>query len=147
MGGMDGRNVGEAACFSKGPLDIYDGDFVSVPLSPGAFEDSLLPPGFAPFNVQNVDGSIFVTYAMQDEDKEDEVAGPGLGYVDQFTPEGRLVMRLDHGNWMNAPWGVVHAPGNFGKLSQHLLVGQFGSGQIAAFNAQSGRFQGMMEAS
>ena len=146
IGRMNGRNVAYAANFSKGTVDVFDGGFVPVPLNSGAFQDSLLPPGFAPFNVQSVDGSIFVMYAMQDEDKEDEIAGPGLGYVDKFTPEGVLVVRLDHGSWLNAPWAVVHAPGNFGKLSQHLLVGQFGSGQIAAFNAQTGKFQGMMEA-
>jgi len=145
IGRMNARNVVYAANFSNGTVDVFDESFRTVPLNSGVFQDSLLPPGFAPFNVQNVDGSIFVTFAMQNEDKEDDIAGPGLGYVDKFTPEGALLMRLDHGRWMNAPWAVVHAPGNFGKLSQQLLVVQFGSGQIAAFDAESGKFQGMME--
>jgi uncharacterized protein (TIGR03118 family) len=73
-----------------------------------------------------------------------EVHGAGLGFVDQFTPEGRFVMRLQHGDWFNAPWGIVQAPTGFGDLSQRLLVGQFGSGQIASFNPQTGAFLGLM---
>ena len=64
--------------------------------------------------------------------------------MDQFTPEGRLIMRLQHGDWMNAPWGIVQAPTGFGALSQRLLVGQFGSGQIASFDPRTGAFLGLM---
>src|SRR6185369_11180518 len=121
-----------------------DGTFQLLPKTIDAFQDSAIPAGFAPFNVQNIDGAIYVTYAKQDDEKHDDVPGPGNGYVDRFTAEGRLVQRLDHGPWMNSPWGVVRAPDNFGKMSDRLLVGQFGSGQIAAFNSDSGNFQFMM---
>ncbi|MBZ5622829.1 MAG: TIGR03118 family protein [Acidobacteriia bacterium] len=144
LGRMGGHLVLYVANFRGGTVDAFDTNFNSITLPSGAFHDGNIPAGFAPFNVQNIDGSIFVTYAKQDALKHDDVPGPGLGYVDQFTPEGRLVNRLQHGDWLNSPWGVVKAPGNFGKLSQRLLVGNFGSGQIAAFNAESGKFQSMM---
>ena len=75
--------------------------------------------------------------------------GPGAGYVDEFTPEGTLVLRLEHGDWMNAPWGLAKAPLfgfgiGFGPMSGRLLVGNLGSGQIASFNATSGNFEGML---
>jgi len=72
------------------------------------------------------------------------VKGPGLGFVYRFSPEGKLQMRLQTGPWMNAPWGVVMAPTGFGSLSQRLLVGQFGGGQIAAFDPNTGAFVGLM---
>src|SRR5262249_20147301 len=102
------------------------------------------PAGFAPFNVQNIGGRLFVTFAKQGEDKMDEVHGPGLGFVDEFDAGGNLLLRLKSGRWMNAPWGVVMTPSNFGKLSNRLLVGQFGSGEIASFDPDNGNFHGLM---
>lgn len=134
---MNGHMVLLAANFHAGTVDAFDTNFQPVPLSSAAFHDRNLPPGFAPFNVQNIDGSIFVTYAKQDDEQEDDVPGPGNGYVDEYSADGRLLNRLEHGDWMNSPWGVVKTPGNFGKLSQKLLVGNFGSGQIAAFNHEN----------
>jgi len=74
----------------------------------------------------------------------DEVDGPGLGYVDVFDPTGVLVMRLEHGWWMNAPWGVAHAPASFSRFRNRLLIGQFGSGQIASFDPHTGEFEGLL---
>jgi uncharacterized protein (TIGR03118 family) len=144
LGQMNGRLVLFVANFRGGTVDAFDTDFHAVLLPSSAFHDSNIPAGFAPFNVQNIDGSIFVTYAKQDSLKHDDVSGPGMGYVDQYSSDGRLLNRLEHGDWMNSPWGVVSSPGNFGKLSEKILVGNFGSGQIAAFNRESGKFQGMM---
>lgn len=132
------------ANFRGGTVDVFDSNFHFAAAFTGAFHDSSIPAGFAPFNVQNIDGSIFVTYAKQDAQRHDDVHGRGMGYVDQFTLQGRLVNRLEHGDWMNSPWGIVKAPSNFGQLSGHLLVGNFGSGQIAVFDAESGKFQSMM---
>ena len=109
-----------------------------------AFMDTKIPAGFAPFNVQNINGKIFVTFAKQDAQKHDNLDGPGLGFVDIFDPDGNLLMSLKHGNWMDAPWGITLAPSDFGKLSEHLLVGNFGSGQIAAFDTENGNFQGFL---
>jgi uncharacterized protein (TIGR03118 family) len=141
------RKLLYAANFRTGAVDIFDTNFAPVipsTLSPNAFIDLTIPPGFAPFNVQNINGSIFVTYAMQDGAKHDDVAGPGNGFVDQFMTDGTLVRRLQHGNWFNSPWGVAMAPANFGDLSGRLLIGNFGSGEIASFDPGSGNFKSMM---
>jgi uncharacterized protein (TIGR03118 family) len=132
-----------AADFHNGDIAIFDSSFHSVTM-PGSFTDSKLPAGFAPFNVQNVGGHVFVTYAMQDADKADEVAGAGLGYVDEYSAGGKLMQRFQTGSFMNAPWGVVQAPKGFGKFTGDILIGMFGSGQIAAFNAQNGKFQELL---
>jgi uncharacterized protein (TIGR03118 family) len=110
----------------------------------GAFVDNRLPKGFAPFNVQNIGGNLYVTFAKQDADKHDDVPGAGSGYVDVFTPEGKLIERLEHGDWLNSPWGVTLAPSDFGVFSHSLLVGQFGSGEIAAYNQVTGAFLGKL---
>jgi len=130
------------ADFRKGRVQIYDSSFHHVPSMEELFDDDSLPSGFAPFNVQNIGGSIYVSYAMQDSDKHDEVDGAGLGYVDIYSPQGRLVRRLEHGPWLNAPWGMVMASSDFGIHSHEILIGQFGSGEIIAFNAANGRFRG-----
>jgi uncharacterized protein (TIGR03118 family) len=113
-------------------------------VSQALFDDGALPPGFAPFNVQNIGGNIYVSFAKQDSDKQDEVDGAGLGYVDIFSPQGRLLRRLQHGSWFNAPWGLTLASSDFGSNSHNLLVGQFGSGQILVFNAVTGAFKGWL---
>lgn len=132
------------ANFRNGSVDVFDTNFKPVTLAAGAFTDPKIPAGFAPFNVMNIDGRLFVTYAKQNAEKHDDVAGPGNGFVDIFAPDGRLVMRLLHGPWMNSPWGIALAPNDFGMFSKHLLVGNFGSGQIAAFDPDSGIFHGLL---
>jgi uncharacterized protein (TIGR03118 family) len=142
-----------AANFFGGRVDIFDRNYMPVTPAPGAFSDPFLPEGYAPFNVQAIGDTLFVTFAKQDEDKKDEVDGPGLGYVDAFTPSGKLVLRLQSGSWMNAPWGVALPPANFFNSSGNsfvigvtntVLVGQFGSGQIAMFDLKRGSFFGML---
>lgn len=132
------------ADFRKGRVQIYDSKFRHVPNMEELFDDDSLPRGFAPFNVQNIGGNIYVTFAQQDSEKHDEVDGAGLGYVDVFSPEGRRLRRLEHGPWFNAPWGLVQASSDFGSHSHDILVGQFGSGEILAFNAVTGRFKGRL---
>jgi uncharacterized protein (TIGR03118 family) len=85
-----------------------------------------------------------VAYAKQDAARKDDVAGDGLGFVDVFTPTGRLVARLQHGPWMNSPWGVVWTPRDFGEFSNAILVGNFGSGKIAVFNGFTYKFMGFV---
>ena len=140
----NGANFLYVANFFSGAVDVFDGSFAPVSLPAGAFTDPSLPPDFAPFNVQNINGDVWVMYAMQNEEKEDEVAGPGLGYVDKFDANGVLLLQLNSGHWMNAPWGIALAPDDFGKQSGRLLVGQFGSGEIATFDEQHGNFHGLM---
>jgi uncharacterized protein (TIGR03118 family) len=151
------------ANFSKKRIDVFDTHFQQVRLEDDddddddalevrafrgghhdAFEDKRIPRAFSPFNIQNIGDSLYVAYAKLDPATNDEVAGPGLGFVDVFSPRGRLLRRLQHGDWLNAPWGLVLASGDFGTFSHHLLVGQFGSGEIAAYNVSTGRFDGLL---
>jgi uncharacterized protein (TIGR03118 family) len=130
-----------AADFKSGRIRVYDSSFNAVPhMDNDAFEDERIPHGYAPFNIQNLGGELYVTFAKQDNGKHDEVDGAGFGYVDVFSPTGRLLRRLQHGQWLNAPWGLAMAPGDFGIYSHDLLVGQFGSGQVAVYDPITGRF-------
>ena len=141
----DGVNYLYVANFRGASVDVFDTNFMPVPTVTGAFSDSRIPAGFAPFNIANINGSLVVTYAKQDDAKHDDVAGPGNGFADIYTPSGTLVRRLEHGDWLNSPWGVALAPAGFGKFSNHLLVGNFGSGQIAAFETGEGEFEALLK--
>jgi len=123
-----------ATDFHNAKVDVFDGAFKSVPLASGAFKDPKIPSGFAPFGIQAINGVIFVTYAKQDEDKEDDVAGRGLGYINAFDASGHLLHRVAGGGKLNAPWGVAMAPANFGEFSNRLLVGNFGDGSVIAYS-------------
>ncbi len=136
-----------AANFSEGTVDVYDGALNLV----AQLSDTNAPDGYAPFNVQNIKGFIFVTFAKQDDDKEDDVAGPGNGLIDILVlPTGRFhrfVTGSDAGGRLksiNSPWGVALAPKSFGIHGGQLLVGNFGSGTIMAFD-EHGHFRGLLE--
>lgn len=144
-----GANYLYASDFHNGKVDVYDAGFnlVNNGFHGGGawdWDDSIASRlelrGFAPFGIQNIGGTIFVTFAKQDADKHDDVAGPGNGFVIAFTPGGKLVRVFEHGPWLNSPWGMTLAPDDFGGFSHDLLVGQFGGGQIAAYNITSGKF-------
>jgi len=132
------------ADLKAGKIRVYDSNFQPLALGQGAFDDDHLPPGFAPFNIQNIGGNLYVAYAKQDQAKTFVTSGAGLGFVDVFSPQGSLLLRLQHGNWFNAPWGLTLAPSDFGTFSHRILVGQFGSGEILAFDAVTGQFQGKL---
>jgi uncharacterized protein (TIGR03118 family) len=155
---VDGKHYLYVANFHSGEIEVYDKDFQRVKLQGKAFVDddsdnndghgpSFKGPkhNFAPFNVQAIGTNVFVAYAMQDDEKEDDVPGAGLGFVTVFDTTGHRLARLQHGDWFNAPWGIAMAPGEFGEFSHALLVGMFGSGQIAAFNPISHKFIGLMK--
>jgi uncharacterized protein (TIGR03118 family) len=127
-----------ATDFHNGHIDVFDATFKSVTLPAGAFTDPRIPAGFAPFGIQNLNGNLYVTYAQQDANKEDDVAGPGLGYVRIYDTKGKLIRRLISRGKLNAPWGIAFAPANFGEHSNHLLIGNFGDGKINAFELESG---------
>ncbi|KAA6465500.1 TIGR03118 family protein [Acidobacteria bacterium AB60] len=134
-----------AADFRKARVQVYDTNFNRVHFGDDAFQDEAIPNGYAPFNIQNIGGDLYVTFAQQDAAKHDEVDGPGLGYVDVFSASGQLLHRFQHGDWLNGPWGLALASGDFGIYSHDLLVGQFGSGNIAVYEPQTGRFLGMLQ--
>lgn len=132
--------------FHNRTVDVYDSHFEEVEVK-GGFRDPLIPPHYAPFGIQSILGSIYVTFAKQDDAGEDDVPGPGFGYVDVFDTEGALVRRLVTRGPLNAPWGIALAPANFGQFANRLLIGNFGDGVINAFNATTGRFVGALRTS
>ena len=139
---INGKKFLYVTNFRSAKVEVYDTKFKRVHLDEDAFEAEGVPRGFAPFNVQNVGGTLFVTYAKQDAPRHDPVGGDGLGYVELFTPSGKHIGHLEHGDWFNAPWGVVWTTRDFGEFSNAILVGNFRSGWIAAFNGFTHKFIG-----
>jgi uncharacterized protein (TIGR03118 family) len=132
-----------ATNFKSGAVEVFDGHFHPLKVV-GGFIDASLPLNYAPFGIQNVGGNIVVTFAHRMPGSKDEDHGPGLGFVDVFDLSGRLLLRLQHGLFFNAPWGIAQASGDFGTFSHRLLIGNFGDGLIHAFNAVSGKFEGTL---
>ncbi|MDP8982596.1 MAG: TIGR03118 family protein [Acidobacteriota bacterium] len=133
-----------AANFNSGAIDVFDGNLNPVNLA-GGFRDAAIPAGFAPFNVQNLGGTLYVTYAKQDNAKHDDLAGPGNGYVDAYDLNGLLLQRLVAGGSLNSPWGLAIAPAGFGDFAGALLVGNFGNGAINAYDATTGNLLGQLQ--
>jgi uncharacterized protein (TIGR03118 family) len=132
-----------ATNFHDGTVDVFDGKFHQVALA-GSFTDPNIPAGFAPFGIRNVNGTIFVTYALQNDARHDDVAGPGNGYIDEFDTDGNLIQRFASQGPLNSPHGIAVAPADFGAFGGALLVGNFGDGRINAFDLGSGRFLGQL---
>lgn len=172
-GELNGNKYLYATNFRSGRVEIYDTHFKRVHFGHDAFNpnagcddddhgdrdhrddrdhhdrhgdcDDRVPDGYAPFNVQNIGDNLFVTYAQQDAPRHDPVGGSGFGYVKIFTLDGHLVGHLQHGDWMNAPWGVVWTTRDWGTFSNSILVGNFRSGWIAAFDGFTYQFKGFVE--
>lgn len=143
LASVDGDSFLYAANFSKARIDVFDDHFRRVKFR-GGFKDSQIPAGFAPFDIQVLDGNLYVSYAMQDAAKHDDVAGPGNGFVDVYDTSGHLLTRLiAHGD-LNSPWGLVIAPAGFGAFSGDLLVGNFGDGAIHAYDPTTGAPKGQL---
>jgi uncharacterized protein (TIGR03118 family) len=139
---IGGKEYILAANFRSGRVDVFDSNFKQVKISEELFDNDQIPSDFAPFNVQGIGPNIYVTYAQQDGPKHDPVGGEGRGFVRVFDPQGKKLASLEHGDWFNAPWGIVLAPADFGAFSHAILVGNFRGGTIAAFNPLTGRFLG-----
>jgi uncharacterized protein (TIGR03118 family) len=120
-----------AADFHNAKVDVFDATY--EPVTAGGFADPDMPEGFAPFNVEALNGSLVVTYALQDADAEDDEKGAGNGFVDLFTVDGTMVGRLISQGELNSPWGVTMTPASFTAAPNRLLVGNFGDGLIHAY--------------
>jgi uncharacterized protein (TIGR03118 family) len=132
IGSANGANYLYAANFPEARVDVFDGSFALQDWD-GAFVDPGIPDGYAPFGIQNIAGEIFIAYAKQNEEGDEEVAGEGLGFVSAFGTDGAFHGRVASNGDLNAPWGLAWAPDDFGKFSGHLLVGNFGDGRISAY--------------
>jgi uncharacterized protein (TIGR03118 family) len=124
--------------FHNARVDVYNSAWVRV-VVPGAFTDPNLPAGYAPFGIQTITFAgaqrVIVTYALQDAEAHDEIAGVGNGYVDAYDTAGNLLQRIASKARLNAPWGIALAPpAGFGAFSGALLIGNFGDGKINAFD-------------
>lgn len=137
-----------ATNFRFGTVEMFDDNFNLVKsFTDPQLTSTCVAPGqcFAPFGIQNLNGDIYVTFALQGADKHDDQAGPGNGFVDVFDTEGHLEQRLiAHGN-LNSPWGLALAPHNFGTASGDLLVGNFGDGTINAYDPDTGEFDTQLQ--
>jgi uncharacterized protein (TIGR03118 family) len=167
---IDGQRYLYAANFLKARVDVYDSSFHPVKLSTKGndhnsffegegifnnnkpFTDDRLPRNFVPFNVLTVGNDIVVTYALHFAGNPFETPGPGLGYVDIYSSDGKLLRRLEHGDWLNAPWGIALAPLDFGRFSHCLLIANFAAGGttqsagfISAYDLATGKFVGLLE--
>jgi uncharacterized protein (TIGR03118 family) len=127
-----------ATNFHAGTVDVFDSNFQQVHHQ-DKFRDPHLPSGYAPFGIASINAKLYVTYALQDADKADDVAGAGHGFIDIFDTEGKLLQRFASQGQLNSPWGMAWAPfEGFGKFNNALLVGNFGDGSINAFDFDSG---------
>jgi uncharacterized protein (TIGR03118 family) len=145
-----------AANFSAGTVDVYD---LNLTLNPApynqenqplpyaadsSFANPAVPAGFAPYNVQNIGSTLFVSYALQNAAKRDSVAGIGNGYVATFNVNGGLIANLVSQGPLDAPWGMAIAPAGYGTFAGALLVGNFADGKINAFSPSTGVLLGTL---
>jgi uncharacterized protein (TIGR03118 family) len=128
-----------ATNFHNGTVDVFNDKWAPTTLS-GTFTDPSLPAGYAPFNIEEIDGDMYVSYALQDASKHDDMAGPGNGYIDVYDTSGDFLDRLVSNGPLDSPWGMALAPAGFGNYGGDLLVGNFGSGTIDVFNPTNGAF-------
>ncbi len=129
-----------ATNFRTGKIAVWNSTFGADATLNAKFIDNTIPSTFAPFGIQNINGQLWVTYAKQDAAKHDPVTGAGRGFVDVFDTDGNLLRRFARRGVLNAPWGVVLAPAHFGLFGNAILIGNFGDGEISAWNLQNRDF-------
>jgi uncharacterized protein (TIGR03118 family) len=140
IGNNGAGNFLYAADFENGEIDVFDRTYAPTTLA-GSFEDPTIPDAYAPINIQNLGGKLYVAYARQDGNG-DGVPGNGAGFVSVFDTNGNLLNRMVSGNHLHAPWGMVMAPADFGELSNALLVASTTKGRISAFDRVTGSYLG-----
>ena len=143
LAGNGSGNFLYAADFLGGKIDMFDNTFKPVDTT-GRFVDPHLPANFSPFNIQAIQGDLYVMYAFHEPGDDEETPGPGLGIVNVFDANGQLIRRVATRGKLNAPWGVALAPASFGGFADRLLIGNFGDGAINAYDAHNGNFKGQL---
>jgi uncharacterized protein (TIGR03118 family) len=134
-----------ATNFHDGTIDVFDGTFAYHSNSNGRFVDPSLPANYAPFGISNINGQLYVTYALQKlPEKHDDDHGAHRGFVDVYSLDGKLQKRLVSMGALNSPWGLVKATAEFGRFSNALLVGNFGDGRINAYDINTGAMKGTL---
>jgi uncharacterized protein (TIGR03118 family) len=129
-----------ATDFHNARVDVFNGAWENVTPA-GSFVDPSLPDGYAPFGIQTIGSRLFVSYAKQDAEASDELHGQGLGFVDAYSLDGTLLARVAQHGQLDAPWGLALAPATFGRYAGDLLVGNFGDGQINAYEETASGFE------
>jgi uncharacterized protein (TIGR03118 family) len=140
---VGGNSYLYAANFRAGTIDVLKGT-ASAPDLAGSFTDPGIPAGYAPFNIEKLGDNLYVTYAQQDANGHDDVAGPGHGFVSAFDTQGSFLRRVGTQGELNSPWGLAIAPASFGQFAGDLLVGNFGSGEISVFNLATHSYAGQL---
>jgi uncharacterized protein (TIGR03118 family) len=125
-----------SANFASGKIDVLKGNAAAPDLA-GSFTDPNIPTGYAPFNIQLLGNTLYVTYALRDPVSGDDVAGPGNGFVSAFGLQGNFIGRVASDGTLNSPWGLALAPLSFGQFAGDLLVGNFGDGRINVFDSSN----------
>jgi len=143
MGEAGGNPLLYATNFRTGNIDVFDGNFQPTVLS-GSFTDPNVQHGYAPFGIQNIEGNLWVTYAMQDAAKHDPVNKPAHGFVSVFDTDGNLIRHFTQHGHLNSPWGVAMAPASFGQFAGDILVGNFGNGKINVYDPATGHWLGTL---
>ena len=132
-----------AADFANKKIDVHNSSFALTTLA-GSFTDPGIPVDFAPFNIQNLGGTLYVLYAKIDPATGEDLPGPGNGFISKFDTNGNFLGRLISNGPLNSPWGLTVSPAGFGAFGNALLVGNFGDGKINAFNITTGAFLGTL---
>jgi uncharacterized protein (TIGR03118 family) len=152
MGQAGGVNYIYATNFHNATVDVFDTHFALHTFFAGQFTDPNAPTGFAPFGVKDVGGTLFVTYAKQNDEQHDDVAGPGNGFIDEFSTDGHFIKRFASGTAaggtltaLNSPFGTAIAPAGFGPFGGDLLIGNFGDSHVSAFDPSTGQFLGQLQ--
>ena len=127
--------AGKIDVFAPAPAGSTTGHYVPA-TTDGGFMDPSIPPSYAPFGIQNINGDLFVTYAKQNAQKNADVPGLGHGFVDVFDTDGHLLRRFATRGELNSPWGVARASFAFGKFSGDILIGNFGDGNINVYDSK-----------
>ncbi len=133
-----------AADVANAKVDVFNRDFKFVS-TPTEFRDPKIPAGYAPFDVADLGGKVYVTYGKQNKAKTDVVAGSGLGFVDVYTVNGTLIKHLVAHGPLDEPWGLAIAPKGFGPFAGDLLVGNLGNGWINVFSPTTGKYLGPLD--